>query len=105
MEASAWLETKPEEGYNYRLQINNISSSNLKKVERVCSSWRTAGYGWNPDTKDKILIYAKKFNTKREWLNWAKQFPFKLVELNSKGDPKPVRLGVHHSQKMRKRRK
>ena len=106
MEASAWRESVYGDEHLYRLQIDNVTGRSLGKVEKVCENWNNAGYGWNPKTNYKILMFTKKFETQDEWLEWAKQFPYKLVELNSKGKPKPLKLGVaHKNKKSRKSRK
>ena len=99
VEASAWREPVNDDGFFYRLQVNNVSSRSVRQIEKACASWHPAGYGWHPETKYKILIYAKKFDSKEQWLDWAKQFPFKLVELNNKGNPKPIKLGIDCNKK------
>jgi hypothetical protein len=105
VEASAWRESVTDDGLSYRLQINNVTPRLVKKIEKACANWRNAGYGWNLDSNYKILIFAKRFKNQEEWLEWAKQFPYKLVELNSKGNPKPSKLGVDFLKKQRKKRK
>ena len=105
VEASAWREPVTGDGLFYRLQVNNVIPRLVKKIEKACAGWRIAGYGWNPDSNHKILIFAKRFKNQEEWLEWAKQFPYKLVESNSKGNPKPSRLGVDFLNKQRKKRK
>jgi hypothetical protein len=105
VKASAWMEPTRESEFSFRLQIDNISARSFKKIEKVCANWRHAGYGWNPDTNYKILMFIKEFNNRGEWIEWAKQFPFKLVELNSKGNPKPIKLGIDFLNKKRKKRK
>ena len=104
MRASAWTEPRRDVDISYRLQINNVSGRSIKKIEKICEDWRDAGYGWTPGTNYKILMFVKEVKNRDEWLEWAKQFPYKLVELNSKGKPKPIKLGIDFLNKKRNKR-
>jgi len=99
VEAAAWCEYNNEEECRYRLQINNIAKRSVRKVAKSCADWSDSGYGWHPKTGYRTLIYSKNFKTREEWLEWAEQFPYKLVELNSKGKPKTIKLGDDCPQK------
>ena len=99
VEAAAWCEYSDDDECRYRLQINNIAKRFVRKVAKSCAGWRDSGYGWHPKTGYRMLIYSKKFKTHEEWLEWTKQFPYKLVELNSKGKPKTIKLGEDCPQK------
>jgi hypothetical protein len=99
VEAAAWCEYSNDDECQYRLQINNISKRAVRKVAKSCAGWRDSGFGWHPKTGYKILIYSKKFKTPEEWLEWAKHFPYKLIELNSKGKPSLIKLGEEYLQK------
>jgi len=105
VEASAWCESVYGVGRLYRLQVDNVTGRSLKKIEKVCETWNSAGYGWHPKTNYKILMFVKKFSTQEDWLEWAEQFPYKLVELNSKGNPKPTKLGADYANKKHRKTK
>ena len=105
MEAAAWRDPRPGDEFLYRLQINNVALRLVKRVEEACADWRYAGHGWTVNSNCKILIFAKRFKTQKEWLEWAKQFPYKLVELNSKGNPKPTKLGIDFLNKKKQPKK
>ena len=106
VKATAWCEFNNDNGYQYRLQISNVGGRSVKRVAKSCEGWREAGSGYNPKTGFRMLIFSKKFNTRQEWLKWAKQFPYKLVELNSKGEAKAIKLGMDFLEKNnRKKRK
>tara|TARA_Y100000310_G_scaffold336281_2_gene420385 strand:+ start:248 stop:604 length:357 start_codon:yes stop_codon:yes gene_type:complete len=105
VEATAWCDLDSNGIYQYRLQVNNVGGRSVKNVAATCADWRNAGFGWNPETEYKILIFSRGFKTQKEWLKWAKQFPYKLVELNSKGKPKPIKLGVDFREKSGRKRK
>ena len=103
MEATAWREPSARDGnYWYRVQVNNVTGRSVGKVEKVFGDWKSSGYGWNIKTNYKVLIYRKNFQSEKEWLQWAKQFPYKLVEFNSKGNPKSVKLGIDSSKRKRR---
>jgi len=99
VEAAVWCEVDDEYGCQYKLQINNIDRRAVRKVEKSCADWNFTGTGWHPKTGYRMLLYSKKFKTREEWLEWAKHFPYKLVELNSKGKPKPIKFGASCSKK------
>jgi len=95
MEATAWKEDYYADGHRYRLQVNNVSDGrSVRKLRSAVSDWQESGSGWNPASKSEVLIFSKEFDTEQEWLKWAKHFPYKLVELNRKGNPKRTKLGL-----------
>lgn len=99
MEATAWCEINDNDGCQYRLQVNNIDGRAVRKIEKSCADWKFFGVGWHPKTGYRMLLYSRKFKTREEWIKWAKQFPYKLVELNSKGIPKPIKFDTACSKK------
>lgn len=96
VEASAWREG---DGFFYRLQINNIDARSIRKIKRICSDWNDGGYGWSLDNKYKILLFSRTFRTKRAWLKWARQFPYKLVELGNSGKPLRNKIGSDYNKR------
>ncbi len=103
MEAKAWKEDYPE-GCRYRLQIDGVSGRSMTKVQTLVHDWSVTGTGWNPETKTQVLLYFKDFQTEKEWLKWAKHFPYKLIELNRKGNPKSIKLGIDAINKNKNKR-
>ena len=105
MEATAWKEQycTPDRCL-YRLQINNVCGRSEKKIQRIVADWSNSGRGWNPKNNTKMLLFSKVFESEQAWLNWAKQFPYKLIELNSKGNPKRTKLGIDAINKKNKRK-
>jgi hypothetical protein len=99
MEATAWKEDYCEERVRYRLQVNNIDGRAVKKLKKSMNDWQESGTGWNPTSQSRVLLFSKEFDTEQEWINWAKHFPFKLVELNRKGNPKRTKLGIDAQKK------
>lgn len=99
VEASAWKEPRRGTSFFYKLQIGNIDARSLTKIKKICAEWRCSGYGWNVDNKYKILLFSKSFKNKTAWLRWAKQFPYKLVELNDDGKPLKNKLGSNFQKK------
>ena len=95
MIATAWkIPSLTENTISYRLQWEGIKGiRSLKMAFKQMSDWRDVGIGTDKD-KNKILIFDRSFDTMDEWITWAKQFPFKLIEINRKGAPKPIKLGI-----------
>lgn len=106
MEALAWKEPRKDGDFFYRLQVNNIDGRSITKIKKICSDWNAGGYGWNRGNKYKILLFSRAFKSRRAWLKWAKQFPYKLIELNGDGKPLKSKLGSDFQNKTaRKKRK
>tara|TARA_R110001583_G_scaffold16625_8_gene68149 strand:+ start:693 stop:1037 length:345 start_codon:yes stop_codon:yes gene_type:complete len=99
VKASAWKEPRRGTSFFYKLQIENIDGRSLEKIKKICVEWKCGGYGWNIDNKYKILLFSKSFKSKAAWLKWAKQFPYKLVELNDAGKPLRSKLGSDFQSK------
>ena len=57
-------------------------------------AWRLKAEGYNKQREEEILIFIRKFDTMKEWVRWARAFPFKLQELNKNNKPKPIKLGI-----------
>ena len=106
MQAFAWkLATKDKKNPEYMLQVNNISGIRARnKALKAVQGWKMFGSGRDPDNKNELLIFTRKFDTIREWIKWAKEFPFSLQELNRNNKPKPIKLGLQH-QKTKRRKK
>ena len=81
LRAVAWR--KQEEEHLYTLQIHSGSNRALSLAAEEVSG-TIAGKGYNPKTKQSILILEKKFNSKKEWLRFAKTLSFKLSEISSR---------------------
>lgn len=106
MQAFAWkLSTEHKKSLEYMLQINNISDKRTKKETlKALQGWKKFGEGYNSNNKNELLIFIRKFDTIKEWIKWAKKFPFNLQELNKNNKPKPIKLGLQ-SQKRKRRKK
>ncbi len=97
MKAIAWkLETANKKDCVYRIQVEELKGKRtLKKVYKILDTWQFSAEGYDARESGKILIFSKKFKNSAEWLKWAKEVPLNLIELNSKGRPKPVKLGLN----------
>tara|TARA_R100000664_G_C2724153_1_gene116614 strand:- start:66 stop:344 length:279 start_codon:yes stop_codon:yes gene_type:complete len=67
-------------------------------------NWTMWGEGYNHRNKETMLIFSKRFTNENEWLRWAKSAPLHLVELNRKGKPKPIKLGLNKKRRGRPRK-
>lgn len=87
--------------YKYTVQINDISFKEKKIVNFLFKDWKETGNGWNAYSKNEIKILNKEFSSEDEWLNWAKKFPLKLIEIKFRNGKEKY---VQHSCKTRKKR-
>ena len=100
MDISAWRSDQ-HEGYVYVVQINDIKHGDKSLITQIFENWRTISEGWNIKNNSKILIMNKKFLSEKEWLEWAKKCPIKLVEYKYRAGKKIV---IQLSCKTRKKR-
>jgi len=101
MDISAWR-SEQHDDYVYVVQINEIKHGDKSLIQKLFVNWKTVSEGWNVKNDSKILILNKKFNSEKEWIEWAKTLPVKVVEYKYRaGKLKEVQL----SCKTRKKRK
>jgi hypothetical protein len=100
MNASAWR-AEQEEGYCYTLQINDLKHGDKTEFRKLFSDWRIKGNGWNVKQNTEIKILIKSFQSEKEWIEWAKKCPIKIVEFKYRaGEEKQIQ----RSCKTRKKR-
>ena len=108
MRVSAWVSRKEENGYHYKLQFDNIPGKRVRnRIMKEMSehyAWEEIGSGYTKGG-NYILLFAKQFESPQEWVTWARQLAYPLIEYNSKLKPKPVKLGTHYDPKRGRKRK
>jgi len=105
-QAVAWKTKTDDESEIYYLQVESIPGKRMKnKVFEATDNWSLTGEGYSSKDKKSVLIFTRQFDTINAWHLWAKQFPFKLQELNRNGEPKAIKLGIDAGKKKRRKRK
>ena len=108
MKVSAWVSRKEEDGYYYKLQFDNIKGKRVRnrimKEMMEYYEWEEAGTGYTKGG-NYILLFSKQFKSPKEWVTWARQLPYPVVEYNSKSKPKPIKLGTYYDSKRGRKRK
>lgn len=108
MKATAWrLQTGNKDVFIYRMQIDGLKAQRaINKAYKTFEqeNWTMWGEGYNHRNKETMLIFSKRFTNENEWLRWAKSAPLHLVELNRKGKPKPIKLGLNKKRRGRPRK-
>lgn len=90
VEAKIWKVYSNEEGSHYHLQIEGIEGKKIKnKVLSYVTEWKQVGHGWNSEQKETLLL-SRKFKEKSSCVEWAKQFPFDIKEVNRNGKIKKI---------------
>jgi hypothetical protein len=100
MHASAWR-TEQTEGYNYTIQINDIKHGDKTEFKKLFSEWRVKGNGWNVKENTEVKILTKDFNSEKDWVEWAKKCPIKIVEVKYRAGKEKK---IQRSCKTRKKR-
>jgi len=106
LKATAWrMPTDEKNEYLYHLQVRGRDKRQQRKLLRILKEWKNIAFGWNPkDNKEFMLLFSKCFNNSKDWVSWAKTFPFELQELNPLNDkPKKIKLGLASQQTKRGR--
>lgn len=105
MNASAWR-SEQHDGYVYVVQINEIKHGDNSVISNIFENWKKSSEGWNLKNNSRILILTKKFNSEKEWKEWAKTLPFKMVEYKYRaGKQKVIELSCKSKKKREKNAK
>lgn len=101
MDAIAWRD-ESSSSYHYKLQINNIKHGEKIEFSKLFKEWSECSFGWNWKKNSEIKILVKKFNSEREWVQWAKSCPVKITEYKYYAGKE---IFIQRSCKTRKKRK
>ncbi len=99
-DASAWR-SEQHDGYVYIIQLNKIKHGDKGYISNMFHNWKTVSEGWNIKDDSRILILSKSFSSEKEWHEWAKNCPFKVVEYKYRAGKEKV---IQLSCKTRKKR-
>jgi hypothetical protein len=93
MRATIWkVPSNREDAVKYRLQVDGIFGKREENnIVKVLKDWSDAGYGFSKVNKKTTLIFVKSFKTKELMLEWAKSFPYELVEQTNRGNYRKIK--------------
>lgn len=100
MDVVAWR-SEQHDGHVYVIQVTDIKHGDKTTITKLFQDWKTVSEGWNIKNNSKILIMNKKFNSEKDWKDWAKTLPIKLVEYKYRAGKKTA---IQLSLKTRKKR-
>tara|TARA_R100000152_G_C6766973_1_gene192089 strand:- start:19 stop:381 length:363 start_codon:yes stop_codon:yes gene_type:complete len=103
MEATAWkINTDTTGACIYQMQIEQIKGQRERnRVNKLVSDWEVFAEGYDAANKATLLVLRKSFSNVSSWVSWARQFPYSLQELNNKGNPKSIKLGLAAQKRQR----
>ena len=78
LKAVTWK--KEEESLVYIFQITGKSKVLSHAADEIRG--RKSGEGYNPKTKEDILLLERGFESKKEWLSFVNGLTFKLSEIS-----------------------
>ena len=92
MKIVAWKQVVRENKQDvYKLQLEGtLSSKERKKILAELKDWKEIGYGWQKKGKAELRLFSRAFQDKDSWVEWAKDFPFELQEVNKNGKAKKI---------------
>jgi ubiquitin len=103
LSAEAWKMSSQNDSLLYRLQVNGTTGKSSDKLAKAVEGWRESGTIFHKDGQVELL-FSCSFADEQKWIEWAKNFPYELVEISpNTGKPKPIKLGV--ASKTRKKRR
>jgi len=102
MRTSAWSGRKEKNGkYIYTLQVDDLKG--VREAKRVIKELTKAGWEIVGEGVGKnnifLCIFNKEFETQAEWIAWARNTDYPIVEYNNKNKKKSIKLGSFYSQK------
>lgn len=100
MDAAAWR-SESEKEYVYVLQVNNIKHGDKSSFTKLFSDWKISAHGWNLKENTQLIILRKQFISERDWKEWAKKCPIKVIEYKYRAGKQTL---IQHSCKTRKKR-
>jgi len=97
IKATAWrVPTEDQDGYTYRVQVDGIFGKRIQnRVVKSFEDWKPAGSAYRPENKETTLIYTQTFESKEDFLEWARSFPYSLVEGTNRGSYKKIKTAVN----------
>ena len=97
MRATIWkVSNKNEKPLRYRLQIDEIVGKRLEnRVLKQLSDWAEAGSGYQKETKEATLIFARDFDSTKLMLEWALSFPYELHEQTTRGNTRKIKTSYN----------
>jgi len=92
LETKAWqVEKTNNNKVLYQMQIDQIAGKRARnKILKFVKDWQLVGDGYTPNTKTFLLILSREFNSVKDWIKWAKQFPYEVQELNRNDKVKAI---------------
>ena len=98
MKVTAWVLERRDTHYVYRIQFEKVKGKReSKRIIKVMTKEGCEFTGNGHSKKGEfILIFDKKLPSRADWVEWARCLDYPLVELNSKMNPKLIKLGSYY---------
>lgn len=100
MHGYAW-KVENSEKYEYKLQVDDIKHGDKTTFLKLFKEWQENASGWNVKSNTEIKILIKDFSSEKEWIEWAKKCPIKIVEKKYRAGKE---IQIQRSCKTRKKR-
>ena len=102
MKVHAWkIDVRFTEQHKYYIQQNDIPGKRMfnRLLKEIKKEWNICGDGFDKHHKKYILLASREFESPKKWIEWARNFPYDLVEYTRNGKPKPTKLGTNYRRK------
>lgn len=91
IKAVAWSEKlENQDSFAYTMQATFKGKRELNALTKEVNGWKPAGEGFDPRTKDMILLLKRTFESRASWVAFAKTLSFPVEELNSRTGKKRI---------------
>tara|TARA_R110000824_G_scaffold78717_8_gene198571 strand:- start:155 stop:469 length:315 start_codon:yes stop_codon:yes gene_type:complete len=102
MKVHAWkVDARYTDRCKYYIQLNDIPGKRVfnRLVKEMKEEWNIFGDGFDKHKEKFVMLATREFDSKQEWVKWARKFPYDVVEYTRDGKPKPIKLGTNYRRK------
>ena len=89
--AVAWSEKLESLGsFSYTMQATLKGKRELNALTKEVNGWKPAGEGFDPNTKNMIILLKKTFESRDSWVKFAKTLSFPVEEVSPRTGKKRI---------------
>lgn len=92
IEAAAWKNLVNDQ-HVYMMQFCTGSTKETKAIQETLKDWDQTGAGFNKAGME-VMVFKKNFKDTPAWVEWAKNAPFIINEVDKEGSPKRLKTTV-----------
>jgi len=102
VKAHAWkIDARLTRQHKYYIQFDEIPGKRAfnRLVKEMKDEWKICGDGFDKHKENFMCLVSRKFKSPEDWIEWARNSSYDLVEYTRNGNPKPIKLGSNYRRK------